>query len=117
MENDVKKLLIKIYECLVVFLHPAFWEQLYEDYPYSKSYDKWCRDSLEQGCEFKDYNEHTIVFNGRTLWVYTDKMCCFMLWKKDKPKVQPSRYTKILMWKKFESYKRNKQLAELENWK
>lgn len=113
----MKKLLTKVYEYFVVILHPDFWIQLYGDYPYSESFDKWCRESLKQGCEFKDLNKHTVVFNGRMLWIANDKLCCFYLYEKYKPEVQPSRYTKILMWKKFESYKRNKQLAELENWK
>ena len=113
----MKKLLIKVYEYLVVLLHPAFWDQLYEEYPYSESFDKWCRESLKLGCKFKDYDEYLVVFNERKLWIANDKVSCFKLWEGDKPRVQPSRYTKILMWKKFESYKRNKQLAELENWK
>lgn len=113
----MKKLSVKVYEYFVVFLHPAFWCQLYEDYPYSESFDQWCRDSLEQGCEFKDLGKYTVVFNERKLWIANDKLVCFKLWEDNKPRVQPSRHTKILMWKKFESYKRNKQLDELESWK
>lgn len=113
----MKNLLIKVYEYLIVLLHPAFWMQLYEDYPYSESFDQWCRESLKQGCEFKDLGKYTVVFNGRTLWIGNDELCCFKLSEDDKPSVQPSRYTKILMWKKFESYKRDKQMAELEKWK
>lgn len=109
----MKKLLTKVYESFVVLLHPAFWVQLYKDYPYSESFDKWCRESLEQGCEFKVLDKYKVVFNGRTLWIGNDKLCCFNLSENGKPEVQPSRYTKILMWKKFESDKR----AELEKWK
>jgi len=91
--------------------------QLYEDYPYSESFDQWCRESLKHGFEFKDKDEWVVVFNGRELWIANDKLCCFRLNERNKPKVQPSRYTKILLWKKFERYKRNKQLSEMENWK
>lgn len=113
----MKKLLTKFYEYLVVLLHPAFWDHLYENHPYSESFDKWCRESLKQGYEFKDLDNYRVVFNERKLWIGNGKLCCFSLSEDDKPSVQPSRYTKILMWKKFESYKREKQLAELENWK
>lgn len=113
----MKNLLIKLYEYLIVLFHPAFWMQLYEDYPYSESFDQWCRESLKQGCEFKDGDQWVVLFNERKLWIANDKLACFKLWEDDKPRVQPSRYTKILMWKKFESYKRNKQLTELEKWK
>lgn len=111
----MKKLLTKVYEYLVVMLHPTFWIQLYKDYPYSESFDQWCRESLEQGCEFKDYDKYRVVFNERKLWIGNSKLCCFRLSENGKPSVQPSRYTKILMWKKFESYRRDKQLTELEN--
>lgn len=113
----IKNIMNSIYEKLLVLFHPSFWIQLYGDYPYSESFDQWCRESLEQGCEFKDLGNYTVVFNRRTLWIGNDKLCCFNLNEKNKPSVQPSRYTKILMWKRFESYKRNKKLAELENWK
>ena len=107
----------KVYKSLVVLLHPLFWFQLYKEYPYSKSFDQWCLESLENGCNFEDIGNHTVKFNGRTLWIGNDKLCCFSLYEKNKPEVQPSRYTKILMWKKFESFKRSEQLAKLEGWK
>lgn len=113
----MKKLSTKVYEYLVVLLHPAFWCQLYKDYPYSESFDQWCKESLEQGCEFELIDNYTVRFNGRILWIGNDKLCCFNLYEDDKPSVQPSRYTKILMWKKFESRKLEKQLVESENWK
>ena len=112
-----KTLLSKVYKSLVVLLHPSFWIQLYDAYPYSKSFDQWCLESLESGCNFEHLKNYTVKFNGRTLWIANDKLCCFKLYEDNKPSVQPSRYTKILMWKKFESYKRAKQLAELESWK
>ena len=112
-----KNLMNKLYKSLVVLLHPSFWTQLYANHPYSTSFDKWCLESLENGCDFEEIETYAVKFNGRTLWIANDELCCFRLYEKNKPRVQPSRYTKILMWKKFKSFKRAKQLAELEGWK
>lgn len=109
----MKNLLIKFYEYLIVLLHPSFWCQLYEKYPYLESFDGWCRNSLKQGCKFEVIDNYTIKFNGRILWLGNDKLCCFCLHENNKPKVSPSRYTKVLMWKELERQKRDK----LEEWK
>ena len=106
-----------IYEKLWVVIRIDFWTQLYHYYPYSESFDKWCRESLENDCDFTDAGLiNTVTFNGRVLWVGISKTGCFHLMENRKPFVQPSRYTKGLLWKKYKEYVKQKRKTSLDSW-
>jgi len=90
-----------IYERVWTILTIRYWIQLYDDYPYSKSFDAWCRESLDKGCQIKRIDRFTVTFNSRILWLCDGKTACFHLYEIGKPNVSPSRYTKHLMMKRF----------------
>ena len=90
-----------IYEKVWAIFSISYWIQLYDDYPYSKSFDAWCRKSLDKGCQIKRIDRFTVEFNGRILWIGNEKVACFHLYEVGKPSAAPSRYTKHLMMKRF----------------
>ena len=86
-----------IYEKLWCIFAASYWIQLYDDYPYSKDFDKWCRESLDKGCKFTNITEYTAIFNGEKLWISNHPYASFHLYGEGSPKLSPSRYTKKLM--------------------
>lgn len=108
----------KVYEFIWCLFAADYWMQYYDDYPYSESFDKWMRDSLREGhkLEIIDKGFHA-KFNGRTLWIENHPYASFRLKEFGFASVQPSRYTKYLMYKQIkEIIKRNRQHA-INNWR
>lgn len=97
----MNKIIQKLYEKIWALFAVSYWNQLYDNYPYSKSFDAWCRKSLDEGHSIKRVCNYTVKFNGEILWLGNGKLCCFHLYENAKPYVQPSRYTKYLMMKRF----------------
>lgn len=97
----MNKFFKKLYEKIWTLFAVSYWCQLYGTYLYSKSFDDWCRKSLEEGHSIKRVCNYTVEFNGKILWLGNGKLCCFHLYSKNSPYVQPSRYTKHLMMKRF----------------
>lgn len=95
------KLINYVYEKLFTIVAISYWIQLYDEHPYSKSFDDWCRKSLDDGCKVISIDRYTVKFNGKTLWIGNGKVACFTLYEKGKPSVSPSRYTKYLMMKQY----------------
>ena len=92
-----------IYEKLWCIFTASYWIQLYDDYPYSKSFDKWCRESLDKGCKFTNITEYTAMFNGKKLWIVNHPCASFHLYEEISPNLSPSRYTKKLMQERLDN--------------
>lgn len=107
------KFLEKVWCVYAVF----YWMQLYEDYPYSASFDAWMRKSLKEGHKIEILGSHTARFNGRIIWISNVPYAAFHLYESDKKDVSPSRYTKYLMNKQLKKLQREKRKKEIENWR
>lgn len=92
------KLLKTIYEKIWCIFAVTYWLQLY---PCNKSFDEWCRESLEKGCTFENISEYTATFNGKTLWLKNHPNASFNLYQEGCPEISPSRYTKYLLKQRF----------------
>lgn len=95
----------------------TYWLQLYLDYPYSKSFDKWVRDSLKEGHKLEIIDNFHAKFNGRRLWIENVPYAAFHLHEPHKPDVSPSRYTKYLLNKQLKKLQREKKKKLREGWK
>ena len=92
-----------IYEKLWCIFAASYWIQLYDDYPFSDSFDKWCRESLDKGCKFTNITEYEAMFNGEKLWITNHPCASFHLYGDGSPKLSPSRYTKKLMQERLDT--------------
>ena len=86
-----------IYEKLWCIFAVSYWMQFYDNYPYSKSFDNWCRESLGKDCKFTNITEYTAMFNGKKLWITNHPYASFHLDEGGSTNISPSRYTKKLM--------------------
>ena len=93
----MKKLISVLYEKLWCLFAVSYYVQLYDDYPFSDSFDKWCRESLDKGFKFTNISEYSAEFNGKKLWITNHPCASFHLYGEGSPKLSPSRYTKKLM--------------------
>lgn len=96
----MKKLIQKLYEKIWTIFAIHYWIQVYSE-NYNKSFDDWCRKSLDDGHYFTEISNYTAKFNGKTIWIGNHPYGSFELYEKDRPRVQPSRYTKHLMMKRL----------------
>lgn len=99
----MKKHIRSIYEKIWCLFAVLYWVQFYEDYPYSKAFDKWCRESLDKGCKFTNISEYSAEFNGKKLWIANHPCASFHLYEESSPNLSPSRYTKKLMQERLDS--------------
>lgn len=99
----MNKYIKSIYEKIWCIFAVSYWIQLYGDYPHSKSFDNWCKESLDKGCKFTNITEYTAMFNGKKLWITNHPCASFHLYGEGSPKLSPSRYTKKLMQERLDS--------------
>ena len=96
----MKKFAKKLYEKIWALFAVRYWMQIYSD-NYNKSFDLWCRKSLDDGHYFTEIDNFTAKFNGKTIWIRNHPHASFSLRERGKPEVHPSRYTKHLMMKRL----------------
>lgn len=98
-----------IYEQIWCIFAVNYWVQLYDDYPYSKSFDKWMRQSLKDGHQLIPIDGFNAMFNGRKIWIESFPHAAFHLKEYNIPKVSPSRYTKYLLGKQLKIIKKQQK--------
>ena len=96
----MKKFLKTLYEKVWTLFAISYWMQIYSE-QYNKSFDAWCRDSLDGGHKFTEINSYTAKLNGKTIWIVNHPYASFSLYEDNKLSVHPSRYTKHLMMKRL----------------
>lgn len=96
----MKKFIQKLYEKVWTLFAIRYWMQINSE-NYSKSFDIWCRKTLDEGHYFTEIGEYRAKINGRTLWINNHPYASFSLCESGKPSPQPSRYTKYLMMKRL----------------
>lgn len=107
----------KIYEFIWALFATNYWMQSYDDYPYSESFDKWIRDSLKEGHKLEIIDDGFYAkFNGRVLWIENHPYASFRLKELGVNSVQPSRYTKYLMYKQIKAIIKHNRKHAINNW-
>ena len=115
--NKLSYYVIKFYEKLWCLFSVSYWIQLYDDYPYSASFDAWMRQSLKEGCKLEVIDQYRAKFNGRVLWIENVPYASFHLDEEGKTSVSPARYTKYLMNKQLKRIKETERVQSVENWR
>ena len=115
--NKLSYHFIKFCEKLWCIYAVFYWMQLYDDYPYSASFDAWMRQSLKEGHKLEIIDSYHANFNGRRLWIENVPYAAFRLSEHNKQSVSPSRYTKYLMNKQLKKIQKETRKKDIECWR
>lgn len=115
--NKLSYYVIKFYEKLWCLFAVSYWIQLYDEYPYSASFDAWMRQSLKEGHKLEVIDKYQAKFNGRVLWIENIPYASFRLDEKGKISVSPARYTKYLLNKQLKNLNEEKKKKLIEGWR